>query len=276
MDSSGAIMDMHDGKIIIVDGVYHWYAASYGDCKEPSGDTGCKGAAPGACGFQLNHNVSLFTSTDLQRWENQGQVLRMQDIPIPDAVLFCPKVVFNRLTGKFVMWFNWISAGDFSKSFYAVLTSQSALGPFQLVSKQVPMAFADTGDFNLFVDDDNKGYVIYTSHIVGYDTTHRISVELLADDYCSSLLNTSQSGFFGDSFVEAPAMFKREDTYYGASYCYSSDNCCAPCPLFYAEIFWLTHAQLFSGSVAATANPDRPFLFTALCTLEAPGRSKTK
>ena len=214
-DSSGAIMDMHDGKIIIVNGVYHWYAASYGDCKEPSGDTGCKGAAPGSCGFQLNHNVSLFTSTDLQLWENQGHVLQMEDVAIPDAVLFCPKVVFNRRSGKFVMWFNWIAAGDFSQSYYAVLISQSPLGPFQLVSKKVPMAFSDTGDFNLFVDDDDKGYAIYTSHIVGYNTTHRISVELLADDYCSSLLNESQSGFFGDSFVEAPAMFKRDKIYYG-------------------------------------------------------------
>lgn len=72
------------------------YAASYGDCQEPRGDSGCSGAAPGSCGFQLNHNVrcialilqspcisssqcpsfpivvSLFTSTDLQIWENQG------------------------------------------------------------------------------------------------------------------------------------------------------------------------------------------------------------
>ena len=125
------------------------------------------------------------------------------------------QVVFNQRSGYFVMWFNWIAAGDFSKSFYAVLVSTSARGPFQLVSKQVTTAFADTGDFNLFVDDDDKGYIIYTSHIVGYDVSHRISIELLADDYCSSLLNASQSGFFGDSFVEAPAMFKRNDTYYG-------------------------------------------------------------
>jgi hypothetical protein len=214
-DVSGSIMDMHDGKIIVYNGVYHWYAASYGDCLEPSGDSGCKGAAPGSCGFQVNHNVSLFTSTDLQLWQNHGHVLQMQDIAITNAVLFCPKVVFNRRTGKFVMWFNWIAAGDFSKSFYAVLVSQTPQGPFRLVSKQVPMAFSDTGDFNLFVDDDDRGYVIYTSHIVGYDTTHRISIELLADDYCSSLLNQSQSGFFGDSFVEAPAMFKRHATYYG-------------------------------------------------------------
>jgi hypothetical protein len=217
-DSSDQIMDMHDGKIIFIDGVYHWYAASYGNCQEPSGDSGCKGAAPGSCGFQVNHNVSLFTSTDLSVWQNQGHVLRMQDVAIPDAVLFCPKVVYNRVTGFFVMWFNWIAAGDFSKSFYAVLVSQSSRGPFQLVSKQVPMAFSDTGDFNLFVDDDDKGYVIYTSHIVGYDTSHRISVELLSDDYCSSLLNQSQSGFFGDSFVEAPAMFKHQATYYGGHF----------------------------------------------------------
>ena len=56
--------------------------------------------------------ASLFTSTDLQTWENQGygtlfphlfsyfhhrvlcrHVLQMQDLPIPDAVLFCPKVL---------------------------------------------------------------------------------------------------------------------------------------------------------------------------------------
>jgi hypothetical protein len=29
-------------------------------------------------------------------------------------------------------------------------------------------------------------------------------------------LVTFSSGFFGDSFVEAPAMFKRDKTYYGS------------------------------------------------------------
>jgi hypothetical protein len=49
------------------------------------------------------------------------------------------QVVFNQRSGYFVMWFNWIAAGDFSKSFYATLTSQSPRGPFQLANKQVPM-----------------------------------------------------------------------------------------------------------------------------------------
>lgn len=31
-DSSGQIMDIHDGNVLIIDGVYYWYGASYGDC----------------------------------------------------------------------------------------------------------------------------------------------------------------------------------------------------------------------------------------------------
>ena len=123
-------------------------------------------------------------------------------------------------------------------------------------------AYSDTGDFNLFVDDNLNGYIIYTrcfvlqpstkksivvlvfgscfililiphySHIAGYDTTHRISIEGLDDSYTISHMNESQryqfrslfylefawivsSGFFGDAFSEAPAMFKRDNVYYG-------------------------------------------------------------
>jgi hypothetical protein len=83
-------------------------------------------------------------------------------------------------------------------------------------------AYSDTGDFNLFVDDNLNGYIIYTrcfvlqpstkksivvlvfgscfililiphySHIAGYDTTHRISIEGLDDSYTISHMNESQ------------------------------------------------------------------------------------
>lgn len=42
-DSTGAIMDMHDGNMHVGDdGTYYWYAAGYGGCPEKSGPTGCK------------------------------------------------------------------------------------------------------------------------------------------------------------------------------------------------------------------------------------------
>jgi hypothetical protein len=51
-DTSGQIVDAHDGKVLYQNGVYYWYAASYGNCREPAGDSGCSGAAFGACGFR--------------------------------------------------------------------------------------------------------------------------------------------------------------------------------------------------------------------------------
>jgi hypothetical protein len=55
-DTSGEIMDMHDGNMHIgEDGTYYWYAAGYGGCPEKSGPTGCKGGFHG-CGFYNNHS----------------------------------------------------------------------------------------------------------------------------------------------------------------------------------------------------------------------------
>ncbi len=51
-DTQGTILDAHDGKVLFKDGVYYWYAASYGTCQEPAGSSGCSGAAFGSCGFR--------------------------------------------------------------------------------------------------------------------------------------------------------------------------------------------------------------------------------
>lgn len=104
------------------------------------------------------------------------------------------------------------------KSCYAVAVSPSPKGPFKLVNANIStLAYTDVGDFNLFVDDDGSAYVIYTSHIQNYAITHQMSVEKLTDDYTASLGASANSGFFGASFVEAPALFKRNNSYYAVS-----------------------------------------------------------
>jgi hypothetical protein len=111
--TDGAIMDAHDGKVLrSADGTYYWYAASYGNCTEPTGNTGCKGAAPGACGFQLNHNVSVFSSRDLVTWTDEGHALEMASSGLSGDILFCPKVLYNAATQTFVMYFNWIAGAS--------------------------------------------------------------------------------------------------------------------------------------------------------------------
>jgi len=229
VDSSGTIMDIHDGNTLLLKDGYYYYGASYGLCQEPAGDSGCSGASLGSCGFRPDHNVSLYTSNDLSSWTFQGHVFEMgTSAPAPNTILFCPKVLYNAATLNYVLWFNWINGSDFSQSYYAVATSPKPTGPFQLVNPIVKtLAYSDTGDFALFGDDDGKGYIIYTAHIQGYDTTHVMSIEQLSDDYTYTLGADFNSGFFGDSFVEAPTMFKRQGVYYalfGQCCCYCQEG----------------------------------------------------
>lgn len=71
-DTDGNIMDAHDGSIFLYDDLYYYFGASYGLCKEPPGPSGCSVWHPGGCGFQLNHNISLYTSVDLVEWKFEG------------------------------------------------------------------------------------------------------------------------------------------------------------------------------------------------------------
>lgn len=206
--------------------LYVWAAASYGNCKEPAGASGCAGAALGACGFQTNHNVTVFTSPDLATWTaHSPPAFQCSQSGLGEVILFCPKLVWNAATRKYVLWFNWIAGADFSASYYAVATADSFLGPFTVVVPKVTtLAYSNTGDFSLFVDADGAGYVIYTAHITGFPITHQMSVEALTPDYTATLGAAGSSGFVGASFVEAPALFRRGAVYYAVF-----GQCCCYC-----------------------------------------------
>ena len=196
LDTAGKIMDAHDSKIIHLNGLYYWFAASYGECKEPKGENGCSNVSVGNCGFKTNHNVTLFTSSDLVTWTNAGKVFgALGNLP-KSSVLFAPKTVYNRKTNEFVMWFNYI-IGDFSHSYYGVAASKSAYGPFEV---KVPVVnttrYQDNGDENLFVDDNGEGYLIYTS----IANNHGISIERLSHDFYLTLGAQGSSGILAKEY----------------------------------------------------------------------------
>jgi beta-xylosidase len=230
-DTAGNIIDAHDGSIFLYDGLYYYYGPSYGLCQEPSGPSGCTAWHPGGCGFQLNHNVSLYTSTDLSTWTFRGYVFQMSSLK-NQGIMFCPRILPNPKTKKWVMWFNFLPAAGtgVSQSLYAVAISDTPQGPFQLVTDNVTtLAWENTGDLNLFQDNNGDAYIIYTAHIDGsiYNPSHLMSVEKLSEDYLSSLGKEYNSGFFGQTFVEAPAMFKRNGMYYavfGQCCCYCAEG----------------------------------------------------
>lgn len=219
-DTTGTIMDAHDSKVVFKDGLYHWFAASYGLCAEPKGSSGCNPTSVGSCGFATDHNVTLFTSPNLLTWTDAGVVFgAIGNLP-PNSVLFAPKTVWNPSTKLWVMWFNYI-VDNFHNSYYGVATSKSAAGPFTLAVAEVNTTrYQDNGDENLFVDTDGQGYMIYTSISAG----HAVSIERMTPDFLGTLGQAASSGVISNPGVEAPAMWKRGGLYYAAF-----GDCCCYC-----------------------------------------------
>ena len=150
-DTTGAIIDAHDGNVLLVDGIYYYYAAGYGLCPERNSTTGCAGGFTG-CGFYNNHSVNLYTSADLSSWTFRGNVLPIANRV--DAILFSPKIVYNALTKLYVLWYNYVPSYS-----YAVATSPSLYGPFVTVNSTVGSSFkwgyptnSNIGDFSIMLD----------------------------------------------------------------------------------------------------------------------------
>ena len=55
----------------------------------------------------------------------------------------------------------------------------------------------NSGDFDLFVDDDGTGYIVYSAYWI-------VSIEQLTPDFLHSTGNVSTPNPFPDYFVEAP------------------------------------------------------------------------
>lgn len=168
-DTSGAILDAHDGNFVF-DGdrnEYLYFAAGYGTCEEPPGLNGCASwsSTDSGCGFLFNHSVNLYSSPDLVRWTAHGNVLPLGP-PRPNATLFCPKAVFNARTATWVLWYNLYPPYN-----YAVAVAASPAGPFRTISTTVALSTqygalynnSGVGDFSLFVDDNGDGYILYSS-----------------------------------------------------------------------------------------------------------------
>ncbi|EDQ88431.1 uncharacterized protein MONBRDRAFT_26125 [Monosiga brevicollis MX1] len=132
--------------------------------QEAPGNNGCShGGSDPNCGFNTNHNVSLYTSPDLSNgsWTYAGDMLPVD--ARPEAIYYRPKIVFNPTTSRYVLWINAVPAGNFSASYYVVATSTVRTGPFVVQATHVALAQDAPGDFDIFVDDDDQGYIIYTA-----------------------------------------------------------------------------------------------------------------
>ncbi len=214
LDINGHVLDAHEATIAVFEGEYYLYGTSFG--------CGFVWQKPGTpfCGFRS------YRSRDMNHWQDNGPLFDAHGelwqtrcgCTSTRCGCFRPHVVFNEVTGRYVLWFN----GNDVPSSYHVMTSPTPNGPFQEVEEPVmainsygPITIPNNGDPSVFVDDDGTGYLSYTDWRKGGD----IIIERLNATFTSG---TGEYIRLGVKRVEAPAMFKRAGRYH---LLYSDPNC---------------------------------------------------
>ncbi len=191
-DANGGILDAHDGSLEFFDGQFYLYGTRYADSD----------------GLSDSNRYVCYRSKDLVHWEFAGELLK----DAPRRIYYRPYVKFNRLTHKYVLWYN----ADIR---FGVATADRPAGPFTIQNPDVAVKYSSqgAGDFGLYVSEDGSGYIAYTALNLSQMNDggsanlahHRISVERLAPDYLSS--TGENSGFIAGN-VESPSLFKAKES----------------------------------------------------------------
>lgn len=231
-DDKGVHINAHGGGILFNNGKYYWF----GEHK-----------VAGEIGNTAQVGVSCYSSADLYNWKDEGIALPVSTDPKSDITKGCvlerPKVVYNKKSHKFVMWFHLeLKAKGYSAARAGVATADRITGPYTFIKSYRPNAgklpYYPAGtleadklncaapasksdgffcrdmpggqmarDMTVYVDDNGKAYHIFSS-----EENFTLHIAELTDDY------TGHTGKFVRVYVghqtEAPALFKKEGKYY--------------------------------------------------------------
>jgi hypothetical protein len=155
-----------------------------------------------------DHGVNCYSAPGLSGpWRFEGQVFRQADVRQPDShgpfIIERPKVLWNQLTKRFVMWFH-LDTGGYHYRHVGVATSDSPGKPFTYQAGFRPDG-VNSLDMSLFKDPvDGQAY-----HIRSCDNRY-VGISRLTPDY----LNTT--GIISNhSVFEGMALFRHPNgTYY--------------------------------------------------------------
>ena len=160
LDTEGVHINAHGFCVLKHEGKYYWYGSHKIEGKTES--------------EKNEAGVRCYVSGDLLNWKNSGMVFSVdaegQHPDVADAgILDRPKVVFNRLSGKFVMYFKLYppkAAGGMvgtDVAYVGVATASGPLGPFEYRGK-----FTGAGS--------ESGSGDFAIHQKGYGSLHHIAV----------------------------------------------------------------------------------------------------
>jgi hypothetical protein len=130
LDTEGKHINAHGGGILFYEGTYYWF----GESRLPRGEKD-----------RTNYGVGCYSSKDLLNWKNKGLALKVINDTAsnlqPGCIIERPKVIFNKKTGKFVMWFHHELKGlGYKAALTGVAVSDKVTGPYKYIRSLRPNA----------------------------------------------------------------------------------------------------------------------------------------
>ena len=129
-DNLGKHINAHGGGIIYFNNTYYWF----GEYRLPRLEKD-----------KSRYGVSCYSSKDLMNWKNEGLALKVindtASILNPGCVIERPKVIYNKKTGKFVMWFHHELKGQgYKAALTGIAVSENITGPYKYIKSLRPNA----------------------------------------------------------------------------------------------------------------------------------------
>ncbi|MDP4276561.1 MAG: glycoside hydrolase family 43 protein [Bacteroidota bacterium] len=127
-DDQGVHINAHGGGMLYYRDTYYWF----GEYKSDDSNSALVG-------------VSCYSSTDLYNWKREPIALSVVNDPASDIRRGCiierPKVVYNKKTGIFVMWFHLELAGrGYDAARVGIAVSDRVTGPYRFIRSYRPNA----------------------------------------------------------------------------------------------------------------------------------------
>lgn len=240
-DNNGVHINAHGGGILYHKGVYYWF----GEHK-----------TEGRGGNQAHVGVHCYASEDLYNWTDRGIALSVSADPDSDITDGCtlerPKVIYNRKTKQFVMWFHLEPKGKgYTGALVGIAQSDKVTGPYTFIRSTrcdiqtwpvnvLPLHKAPVApEYQAERDNLRSGEHPDSVNTLGRDFMkgqHSRDMTLFVDDdgkayhvrssESNSVIHISEltedyldfSGKYVRAFVgtklEAPALFKKDGLYY--------------------------------------------------------------
>jgi hypothetical protein len=165
-DNRGQHIQAHGGGVIKLDDTYYWFG------EDRSRDNS-----------RTNRYVSCYSSKDLAHWTFRNQVLKLTN---PENfqrgwVVERPKVFYNAMTKKYIMYFHLDGAlpgkqGGYSFARVGVATCDTIDGDYVYLKSFRPLGH-ESRDIGQFIDDDGSAYLIFEDRPNGFH------IAKLSDDY---------------------------------------------------------------------------------------------